>query len=454
MSHDDLLITIESEETKVKVGETSDVMLVVDSDTETEVTIDNDMAPLILEVEAKTSSVIVEELADIDFRLTQNPDIIVLAAGNIGAPGPVGPEGPRGYVGPPGPEGAQGVKGDTGDQGIQGPEGTPGAAVGSAHYEWKTATTATDPAHGFIKGNATPASTITEFYASVYSKEGSIVRFDQIEVGGSFWIYEQHQIDTWNRYKLTAPVTNHGNEWFTVPCSFEETGALPFTPGGNTQVEVQPPVKGEPGPQGPQGPTGPEGPQGIQGVKGDIGLQGPTGNTGAQGAQGIQGAQGVKGDTGSQGPQGAKGDIGSTGPAGADSTVPGPQGPQGVKGDTGVQGPQGVKGDTGNTGPAGPASTVPGPQGPQGPTGLTGATGATGAIGSQGPQGVKGDTGNTGATGPAGPTGAIGAAGVMAVYQQSAEPVGAPLGAIWITSETPPIAVGYPGLTYEDVQAS
>ena len=39
----------------------------------------------------------------------------------------------------------------------------------------------------------------------------------------------------------------------------------------------------------------------------------------------------------------------------------------------------------------------------------------------------------------------------MAVYEQATEPVGAPLGALWITPDDPPIAVGYDGLTYADL---
>jgi len=81
------------------------------------------------------------------------------------------------------------------------------------------------------------------------------------------------------------------------------------------------------------------------------------------------------------------------------------------------------------TGPVGP----PGPTGPQGPPGPTGATGPTGPAGA------------TGAQGPPGP------AGVMAVYEQAAEPIGAPLGAIWITSDPPPVAVGAAPLVWGDL---
>jgi Collagen triple helix repeat (20 copies) len=272
--------------------------------------------------------VVVEEPADTEFIIDNSPDVIVLASGNLGTRGPQGERGLTGAEGATGPQGSQGPTGPTGPQGDMGPEGPAGTSVGSAHYEWKTATTATDPAHGFIKGNNADAALITEFYASVYTKEGTVVRFDQVEVDGIFLIYELGQLETWNRYKVTAPVVVHSNEWFTVPCVFVESGPLPLTPAGNTQLDVQTPIKGDPGPQGPQGPTGPQGPQGIQGSIGATGATGPKGDTGTQGPQGIQG---TTGPTGSQGPQGSKGDPGNTGT----------QGPPGATGSTGSTGPQG-----------------------------------------------------------------------------------------------------------------
>jgi Domain of unknown function (DUF4082)/Collagen triple helix repeat (20 copies) len=207
----------------------------------------------------------IDEFPDVSVDLEPSSDVIMLTAGNVGPQGPEGPTGPQGPIGP------------------QGAEGKSGTAVGSAHYEWKVSTAATDPAHGFIKANHADATLYTEFYASVYTKENTVVRFDQVEVGGIFLMYELGQLETWNRYEVTAPVVVHDNEWFTVPCVFVESGPLPFTPGGNTQIEVQTPVKGEPGPVGPQGPigsTGPPGPVGPQGVQGPLGSPGPPGTPG------------------------------------------------------------------------------------------------------------------------------------------------------------------------------
>lgn len=159
--------------------------------------------------------------------------------------------------------------------------------------------------------------------------------------------------------------------------------------GADTTVIALGAVGGIAGGSGAQGPPGPTGPAG------------PTGPTGATGSQGPPGAQGPKGDTGAQGPQGVKGDTGTTGATGPPGT-------------TGAQGPQGVKGDTGATGSQGPA----------------GATGSTGPAGAQGPQGIP---------------------GVFAVYEQTAEPTGAPLGALWITNDPPPVAVGTRPLIYDDL---
>ena len=150
-------------------------------------------------IDPKDVKVSVEEPPEVSFTVDQDPEVIILAAGSVGPQGVEGPAGPQGPIGP------------------QGAQGTPGSAVGSAHYEWKTSTAATDPAHGFIKANNADAHLYTEVYASVYSKEGSVVRFDQVEVDGIFLIYELGQLETWNQYKVTGPVVVHSNEWFTIP---------------------------------------------------------------------------------------------------------------------------------------------------------------------------------------------------------------------------------------------
>ena len=64
---------------------------------------------------------------------------------------------------------------------------------------------------------------------------------------------------------------------------------------------------------------------------------------------------------------------------------------------------------------------------------------------------MPGPPGATGPSGAAGPQGPQGVPGALAVYDQAAEPVGAPLGAIWITTDPPPVAIGVKPLIYDDL---
>ena len=156
-----------------------------------------------LTIDPEDIKIEVEEIPVTKLVVDSAPDIIVLASGSVGGPGPEGPQGPTGQQGPIGPQGAQG------------PSGT---AVGSAHYKWKTGITATDPGDGYIKGNNVNATLFTEVYASVHSQEGQLVRFDQAEVDSEFYIYETGNFETWNKYKVTAPIVINSNAWFKVPC--------------------------------------------------------------------------------------------------------------------------------------------------------------------------------------------------------------------------------------------
>jgi len=62
-------------------------------------------------------------------------------------------------------------------------------------------------------------------------------------------------------------------------------------------------------------------------------------------------------------------------------------------------------------------------------------------------------TGPQGPAGPQGPQGIPGTNGTAVVYEQAAEPVGAAVGAIWITSDPPPVSLGTKplGLIYDDL---
>jgi hypothetical protein len=64
-----------------------------------------------IEIDTEEIEVRVEDMPDMDLAVHQEPDVIVLAAGNFGLPGPPGPEGPVGPEGDPGPQGPPGPAG-------------------------------------------------------------------------------------------------------------------------------------------------------------------------------------------------------------------------------------------------------------------------------------------------------------------------------------------------------
>jgi hypothetical protein len=275
----------------------------------------------------------------------------------------------------------------------------------------------------------------------------------------------------------------------------------PLGPQGPQGVQG---VKGDTGATGATGPTGATGSTGAQGVKGDTGSTGAQGPTGAEGPQGPDGAPGG-GTTQSDwtwqtaptsGPFAQAGRIGvdTDTPATAtqvwlhrldnNSTDWGATIGALVVGDhvyiqqrnlatawiryhvTGaptlnattwvvpVAVDTGVQGTEPSSGTAALVAFQYTP--PQGPKGDTGAQGPIGATGPQGPTGATGAQGVPGTTGPAGPQGPQGVAGVLAVYEQAGEPVGAPVGAVWIdTDDVPPVAVGPAApVTYRDLSGS
>jgi hypothetical protein len=129
--------------------------------------------------------------------------------------------------------------GVTGATGPAGPTGPPGAS-GSSEYDYKTATTASDPAHGFLKTNVTGDQTlVTEIYISAYDvNEHAVLTLGSLQVGDEIDIYEAGEYATWNRYALTAPITLNGSpvEWLTLPVAFVESGSLPLTPTSSSSL--------------------------------------------------------------------------------------------------------------------------------------------------------------------------------------------------------------------------
>jgi hypothetical protein len=125
MSLDELAVTIESTETEIFVDEISDTTIIIESIPDIIASIADDEVDLQITVESKETRVVVKEPSDNKFVLESIPDVIVLAAGNIGIPGPEGPEGP------PGPMGATStIPGPSGPPGSPGP---PGGSAGSTH---------------------------------------------------------------------------------------------------------------------------------------------------------------------------------------------------------------------------------------------------------------------------------------------------------------------------------
>jgi hypothetical protein len=156
--------------------------------------------------------------------------------------------------GPTGPSGADGIQGPQGDTGPQGPAG--GSST-QFDYQWHTATTATDPTHGFAKANAAPALA-TELYVSLYDSGGTaVLRWAEMEIGDNILLYEGESLADRIEYHVTGPIIDNASQWLTVPVALNTD--VNFAPGNNDPIELVLPVTGEQGPPGPTGPTGPPG---------------------------------------------------------------------------------------------------------------------------------------------------------------------------------------------------
>ena len=172
---------------------------------------------------------------------------------------------PSTVPGPPGPQGEQGIEGAAstipgpqGEQGAQGEQGETGAAGASSQafpYEWKTNTEATNPANGFIKADNILPTAYTKFYISAHDKNGqAFLPMLTMETGDDIYLYEANQIETWNHYKLTGSPEPQQTpiDWAILPVAYEDTGPLPFSPGGNTQILVTTPMRGGTGASRPE----------------------------------------------------------------------------------------------------------------------------------------------------------------------------------------------------------
>src|SRR4249919_3282519 len=123
MLQDDLTITIEVDDIEIFVDPVSDKEITVETETDILVDASDSSEVSQITVESGTTELVVISPIS-EFTVETPPDVIVMAAGNIG---PAGPEGK------PGPLGPQGPVGETGPPSIvPGPQGPPGAS-GSTH---------------------------------------------------------------------------------------------------------------------------------------------------------------------------------------------------------------------------------------------------------------------------------------------------------------------------------
>jgi hypothetical protein len=116
MSQDELVITIDPEEIDITVGEVPATKVHVDVIPDIRIQIEDTDEIRQLTVISPEAEVIVEKPGPLVV-IDESPDVIVLAAGNVG---PAGPPGPQGPLGPPGPIGPPSI--------VPGPQGPPGAS--------------------------------------------------------------------------------------------------------------------------------------------------------------------------------------------------------------------------------------------------------------------------------------------------------------------------------------
>jgi hypothetical protein len=374
---------------------------------------------------------------------------VTASGGEPGPPGPQGPPGATGGAGPPGPQGAQGAPGATGPAG---PQGEPGGSTSVLDYSFNTQTSA-PPGNGQCRINTAsqPAATLAWLDYDTAPGADASAALRQIKAGMALYIQDKDDASKVQVWDVVVDALDKGS-YVEVPVAWR-SGGSPLTAQRVYVGVIHRGAQGPPGPQGPAGTTGAQGPQGNpgpQGVKGDAGATGAQGPQGSTGPQGPQGTQGVQGPAGSgvtmKGSVPTSASLPASGNAQGDAyivqvddslwlwdgskwvsggSIQGPQGQQGVQGPQGATGSQGPKGDPG-------AQGTTGSQGPKGDQGI------------QGPAGIQGPKGDTGAQGAAGPQGA---AGVMAYYEQASEPLGAPVGAIWVDTDAPVLVAGLP-LTY------
>jgi Collagen triple helix repeat (20 copies) len=278
-----------------------------------------------------------------------------------------------GRVGPEGPAGSSG------------PAGVPGGNTVQAMWMWQISPASAPIARGELGAVDPPPRETTELITSRYDMDDNdhLGTLQALKLGDRIHLQVAINPDSWHVYEVTGPVSDQGDDTYSVPV-VTNYGSPPDT-APSTSIEVLTAFQfaPRPGPPGPQGPQGLQGPQGGQGLPGPAGPQGPPGPAGPDGTgEAVAGATGPQGEIGPQGPQG------SPGPQGIQGEV-GPTGMQGVPGEQGIPGTHGIQGPIGPQGPSGTGE--PGDQGPRGPQGERGPEGPQGTPGPQGIPGASDD---------------------------------------------------------------
>jgi hypothetical protein len=439
MLQDEFIIKIGVDEVDVSVEDVEDTELTVETFTETSMSISDNTEPYNFLVEANEVDFAVDEPEKF-FILEQNPDVVIVAAGNVGPPGPEGPEGP---------------KGNQGQEGPVGPTGPPGAANSFYASEWTWTTKTADAAtNGQVGINATSWEATTQININEKRADNTDVTMvfdkfiDPAPTPGDQIVLQQKTDSTrWAKYQVLADGVDQGT-WWSWSVEFVEGGGI--LPNGNAATSVALISAGAQveewlgGNGAPANSLGKIGDWYLNHTNGDVyektestvwtlrgNIKGPTGSQGPQGVQGPQGPQGNIGATGQAeawysgaavpaAGLGAVGDwylnttTGDVSEKTATSTwtirgnIKGPTGSQGPMGPTGPTGPQGtpidykgayagasyVDGDCviGSDGIA-YLCVIPTTAAPVPWAGIGGPAGPVGPQGPQGPAGVAGPAG-------------------------------------------------------------
>jgi len=99
-----------------------------------------------------------------------------------------------------------------------------------------------------MRGNDADTTLLTELYASVTDDDGYVaLGIGRLIIDDQLLLYIANDLTTWNKYVVTADITNHGNIWMTVPVTYMESGTSGFAPGNNTNISLVLPVRGASG---------------------------------------------------------------------------------------------------------------------------------------------------------------------------------------------------------------